>query len=72
MTKITPNVFYNKSRIAEVGFGINIKTLLVFAITFRLHFFERRTDCGFHFRFLPNICKTIIKPGVKFLDLFIL
>ena len=48
-TKITPNVFYNNSGIAEVGFGINIKTLLVFTITFRLHFFERRTDFGFHF-----------------------
>ena len=33
-TKITPNVFYNNSGIAEVGFGINIKTLLVFTITF--------------------------------------
>ena len=71
-TKITPNVFYNNSGIAEVGFGINIKTLLVFTITFRLHFFERRTDFGFHFRSLTNECKTIIKPGVKFLDLFIL
>ena len=28
---------------------LNIKTLLVFTITFRLHFFERRTDFGFHF-----------------------
>ena len=26
---------------------------------------------GFHFKSLPNVCKTIIKPGVKFLDLFI-
>ena len=48
-TKITPNVFYNNSGIAEVGFGINIKTLLVFTITFRLHFFEGRPDFGFHF-----------------------
>lgn len=45
--KITPNVFDNGIRIAEAGFGINIKTLLVFTVAFRFHFFERRTDPGF-------------------------
>ena len=47
--EITADIFGNLMRIADTGFGINIKTLLVFAITFRLHFFERRTDFGFHF-----------------------
>lgn len=66
--KITSNVFYDGFWITEAGFGINIKTLLVFTITFRLHFFERRTDFGFHFRSLPKVCKTMMNPGVKFLD----
>ena len=43
----------------------------VFTVTFRFHFFEGRTEPGFHFRFLPKVFSTIINPGVKFLDLFI-
>ena len=28
--------------------------------------------CGFHFRSLPKVWRTMIKPGVKFMDLFCL
>ena len=47
--KIAPDIFHNDLGIAEVWFCINIKSMFVFPVTFRFHFFERRTDFGLHF-----------------------
>lgn len=44
--------------------------MIVIALGF--YFFETRTNHGFHLRSLPKVGRTIMKPGVKFLDLFIL
>ena len=47
--KITANVFSNYFRIAKVGFGIDIETMHMFAVTFGFDFFKRRADPDFQF-----------------------
>ena len=47
--KIAANVFSHYFRIAEVRFGIDIEALLMLSVTFRFHFFERKSDPVFHF-----------------------
>ena len=70
-TQITTNIFNNCFRITEIWLGINVESMFMVAVTLGFDLFKGKTDDGFHLRSLPNVCKTIIKPGVKFFDLFI-
>ena len=47
--QISPHVFDNCFRIAEIRFGKNIKPIFVFRVTFGFDFFEGSTDVEFHF-----------------------
>lgn len=48
-TKVAANIFDDGFRVAEIGFGINIKTVFVFLINLRLCLFKRRADTLFQF-----------------------
>ena len=47
--KIAADVFSHYFRIAEIRFGIDIEALLMLSVTFRFHFFERRSNPVFQF-----------------------
>lgn len=47
--EITADVFDHCFGIAEVWFGVNIKSLFVIVITFGLYFFKGRSDPGLQF-----------------------
>lgn len=47
--KIASDVFSHYFRIAEIWFGIHIEALLMLSVTFRFHFFERRSNPVFQF-----------------------
>lgn len=47
--KIVSDVFSYYFRIAEIRFGIDIEALFMLGVTFRFHFFERRTNPVFQF-----------------------
>ena len=47
--KIAANVFSDYFRITKIGFGIDIETLFVLAVTFRFYSFKRRSDPVFQF-----------------------
>lgn len=47
--KIAADVFSHYFRIAEIRFGIDIEALFMLGITFRFHFFERRSNPVFQF-----------------------
>lgn len=48
-SKIVADVFSHYFRIAEIRFGIDIEALLMLSVTFRFHFFERRSNPVFQF-----------------------
>lgn len=43
-SKVTADIFDGCLRVTEVGFGINIETLFMAAVTFGFHFFERNAN----------------------------
>ena len=47
--KIAADVFGYYFRIAEIRFGINIEAMFMLSVTFRFHFFERRSNPVFQF-----------------------
>lgn len=47
--EITTDIFDDCVRIAEVRFGINVKTMFMVGVTFAFDLFKRRTDDRFHF-----------------------
>ena len=47
--QITADIFDNGIRVTEIGFGINIKTILIFFVDFRFSSFERGTKVFFEF-----------------------
>ena len=47
--KIVSDVFSYYFRIAEIRFGIDIEALFMLGVTFRFHFFERRSNLVFQF-----------------------
>ncbi len=47
--KITTDIFRNSFRVAFIVFGIHIKTVFMFFVTFGFHLFERWTKNAFHF-----------------------
>ncbi len=69
-SEIMPNIFRHGFVIAFVWFCIDIKAFLVFPATAGFYFFKRVSDPGFHFKSLPKVWRTMIKPGVKFMYLF--
>ena len=45
--EITADVFYYRIGIAEIGLGINIKPIFIFAVDQSFCFLERRSNAGF-------------------------
>lgn len=64
-TEITTGILDNVLRIASVRFCIDIETVIVVPT-----FGDQTVDVRILLRSRPKVCKTIMNPGVKFLDLF--
>ena len=47
--KIAADIFCNCFGVAQIRFGIDIKSMFVLSVTFRFYFFERRADPVFQF-----------------------